>query len=166
MVPEQPCGVQPGPSAPEQPSNGSLITRHCRGMEALANRRQSPRRYHRNNPYPPQASKGFVRVPVCAFLSPTPPVVVFCVFVCEKRGAFFSSPGSVWHQGLDNVKSERGRDGQTDGAKENQENQPQGWGGFGRGRVGGVGGRGSCGANEEKINIYMGRVLKPYFASL
>lgn len=32
--------------------------------------------------------------------------------------------------------------------------------GLGRGAGGG------CGANESKINIYMGRVLKCYFASL
>lgn len=76
---EQPRGAQPGPGAPEQPSNGSLITRHHGGMEAPADRRQSPRRYHRNNPHPAQASKGFVRVPVCAAPSPPSPC---CFFVC------------------------------------------------------------------------------------
>lgn len=96
---EQPGGAQPGPSAPVQPSNGSLITQHRRGMEALADRRQSPRRYHRNNPYPAQASKGFVRVPVCAAPSPPLPVVGFCVCVHEKEGGFFPLPREAFGTG-------------------------------------------------------------------
>lgn len=115
---EQPRGSHRGPNTPVQPSNSSLITRHGGGMEALAHRRQSPRRYHRNNPYPAQASKGFVRVPMCA--SPSPPSrpspCCFCVWMCDKEGwVFFSSPGSVCHQGSDHVKSKQGEtDGQTE----------------------------------------------------
>lgn len=166
----------PGLCMAVQPSDGSLITQHRRGIEGLAARRQSLRRYHRNNPYPSQASKGFVRVPVCVFLyfflppphpPPSPsPVVVLCA--CTRK-SFFSFPGSAWHRGSDHVKSERGRDRQTEqrrtstavvvawlsGASKRKKR-----------RLGGGGGGGSCGANESKINIYMGRVLKPYFASL
>lgn len=109
----------PGPCTAAQPSDGSLITQHRRGIEGLAARRQSLRRYHRNNPYPSQASKGFVRVPVCFCISfsPTPalpspsPVVVLCV--CARK-SFFSFPGSAWHRGSDHVKSERGRDRQPE----------------------------------------------------
>jgi len=89
------------PSAPVQPSSGSLITRHRGGMEALAGRRQSPRRYHRNNPYPAQASKGFVRVPVCA--SPSPPRSRCCFLcVCARKRFFFFSlfPGKCLAPGL------------------------------------------------------------------
>lgn len=85
---EQPRGAQPGPGAPVQPSNGSLITRHHGGMEALADRRQSPRRYHRNNPHPAQASKGFVRVPVCAAPSPPSPCCFLCACTQERVGFF------------------------------------------------------------------------------
>lgn len=83
----------PGLCMAVQPSDGSLITQHRRGIEGLAARRQSLRRYHRNNPYPSQASKGFVRVPVCVFLyfflpppNPLPllPQLLFCVRARER----------------------------------------------------------------------------------
>lgn len=127
-------------------------------------------------PLPFTGFKGFCAcacVCVSVFLSPPPhpppspsPVVVLCA--CTRK-SFFSFPGSAWHRGSDHVKSERGRDRQTEqrrtstavvvawlsGASKRKKR-----------RLGGGGGGGSCGANESKINIYMGRVLKPYFASL
>lgn len=79
-----------------------------------ADRRQSPRRYHRNNPHPAQASKGFVRVPVCAAPSPPSPCCFLCACTQERVGFFSSFLGSIWHRGSDHVKSEIRVDGWTD----------------------------------------------------
>lgn len=166
----------PGLCMAVQPSDGSLITQHRRGIEGLAARRQSLRRYHRNNPYPSQASKGFVRVPVCVFLyfflpPPPPPSLSFpsCCFVCVHEKEFFLLPGKRLAPGLRSCEK-RARERQADGAKENKHSRSgcMAVGGFEKEKEKAWrgGGGGSCGANESKINIYMGRVLKPYFASL
>lgn len=124
-------------------------------------------------PLPFTGFKGFCAC-ACVFLyfflpHPSPPFSFpSCCFVCVRE-SFFSFPGSAWHRGSDHVKSERGRDRQPEqrrtsaavvvawlsGASKRRKRR-LGWGGE----------EGSCGANESKINIYTGRVLKPYFASL
>lgn len=117
-------------------------------------------------PSPCTGFKGFCACAcVCCSVSPLPLLFFVCVYA-RKSWVFSSFLGSVWHQGSDHVKSKGRIDRQTDEAGE-PATIAQRLGGSSERRKGRVGGHGdSCGANESKINIYMGRVLKPYFASL
>lgn len=127
-------------------------------------------------PLPFTGFKGFCAcacVCVSVFLSPPPPPPSLsfpsCCFVCVHEKEFFLLPGKRLAPGLRSCEK-RARERQADGAKENKHSRGgcMAVGGFEKEKEKAWrgGGGGSCGANESKINIYMGRVLKPYFASL
>lgn len=111
---EQPRGARPGPGAPVEPSNGSLITRHHGGMEALPTA-ANPRAVTTETTLTLHRLQRVLCVCLCVLLHLPPPLVVFCVRVRKKELGFFSSfLGSIWHRGSDHVKSEIRVDGWTD----------------------------------------------------
>lgn len=125
-------------------------------------------------PLPCTASKGFVRVPVCA--APSPPSRCCFLCVCTRKRGFFCCvfflsisllfPGKLLAPALGSCEK-RAQERRTDRRSKRELGEPAmiatRLGGFGKEKGGG---REGCGANKSKINIYMGRVLKPYFASL
>lgn len=173
----KPGGVGAAPWCPGGP-------RHSRPAQQRLINHSAPRRD--GGPRPPAANPRSVTtettltlhrlqrvlcVCLCVLLRlPPPPLVVFFVCVCarKKELGFFLFPGKRLAPGLSSCEK-RGQDRRTDRQTEEPGEpatiaQRLGRGGSSEKKVGGH--RGGCGANESKINIYMGRVLKPYFASL
>lgn len=85
---EQPRGAQPGPGAPVEPSNGSLITRHHGGMEALP-AAANPRAVTTETTLTLHRLQRVLCVCLCVLLRLPPPLVVFCVRVRKKELGFF-----------------------------------------------------------------------------
>lgn len=106
---EQPRGARPGPGAPVEPSNGSLITRHHGGMEALPTA-ANPRAVTTETTLTLHRLQRVLCVCLCVLLHLPPPLVVFCVRVRKKELGFFLFPGKHLAPGLRSCeKQDQGR---------------------------------------------------------